>query len=190
MGNAKLTDPGTLTRDSVDVLLGGLSEGVQGFSPLPHVPTELRGIEKVFGGTTLENEHFLARNLKHALTKQPYTIVHIASHAQFDSDPENTFLLTYDAKIGLDEVQNLIGLSEFRTRPVELLALSACETAAGDEKAALGLAGVAVKSGARSSLATLWAINDEAASHVVIAFYEQLKTPGISKAQALRPPRL
>ncbi len=182
----KLTDPGELTRDGADILLGGLSEGVQGFSPLPYVPAELRGIEQVFGGTTLENERFLAKNLLRELTDQSYTIVHIASHGQFDSDPNKTFLLAYDRKINLDEVQALIGLSEFRKRPVELLTLSACETAAGDEKAALGLAGVAVKSGARSALATLWAVNDEATSLVVVAFYEHLKSRDMSKAQALR----
>ena len=182
----KLTDPGELTRDGAQVLIGGLSKGVQGFSPLPFVPDELRGIERIFPGTTLENENFLAQSLERELTNQPYTIVHIASHAQFDSDPDKTFLLTYDRKIDLDEVQKLVGLGEFRTQPVELLTLSACETAAGDEKAALGLAGVAVKSGARSVLATLWAVNDEAASLVVIKFYEQLKTRDVSKAQALR----
>jgi CHAT domain-containing protein len=182
----KLTDPGRLRRDGVDVLVAGLSKGVQGFSPLPYVPDELRGIERIFGGTTLEDENFLAQNLNRELSNKSYTIVHIASHAQFDSDPNKTFLLTYDRKFDLDEVQRLIGFSEFRTRPVELLTLSACETEAGDEKAALGLAGVAVKSGARSALATLWAVNDEAASLVIIAFYEQLKTRNISKAQALR----
>jgi CHAT domain-containing protein len=182
----KLTDPGELTRDGIDVLIAGLSKGVQGFSPLPYVPDELRGIERVFGGTVLMDEDFLAQNIDRELSNQPYTIVHIASHAQFDSDPDKTFLLAYDKKIDLDELQRLIGLSEFRTRPVELLTLSACETAAGDEKAALGLAGVAVKSGARSVLATLWAVNDEAASLVVIKFYEQLERRDVSKARALQ----
>jgi CHAT domain-containing protein len=67
-----------------------------------------------------------------------------------------------------------------------LLTLSACQTAAGDDRAALGLAGVAVKSGARSALATLWAINDQASAMLVTEFYRQLLKENVSKAQALQ----
>ena len=73
---------------------------------------------------------------------------------------------------------------------MELLTLSACQTAAGDDRAALGLAGVAVKAGARSALATLWLINDQAAARLVTAFYRQLQDAGVSKAQALRQAQL
>jgi CHAT domain-containing protein len=71
------------------------------------------------------------------------------------------------------------------SRPIELLCLSACETAAGDDKAALGLAGVAVKAGTRSALATLWNVSDQVAPELVREFYENLKNKSISKAQAL-----
>ena len=76
--------------------------------------------------------------------------------------------------------------TQFRQRPLELLALSACETAAGDERAALGLAGVAIRAGARSALGSLWAVQDEATYQLVLGFYEALKEPGVSKAEALR----
>jgi CHAT domain-containing protein len=74
-----------------------------------------------------------------------------------------------------------------RDQPVELLTLSACETAAGDDRAALGLAGVAIKAGARSALATLWFVNDQASTSLVSSFYSHLKKePNTSKAMALR----
>jgi CHAT domain-containing protein len=73
-----------------------------------------------------------------------------------------------------------------RSRPIELLVLSACDTAAGDDQAALGLAGLAVKSGARSTLATLWPVKDAAAAKLMSRFYEQLRKPGMNKAEALR----
>jgi CHAT domain-containing protein len=81
-------------------------------------------------------------------------------------------------------------LNRYRDEPVELLFLSACQTAAGDERAALGLAGVAVKAGARSALATLWHINDQASSLLVAEFYRQVGQPGVSKAEALRRAQL
>jgi CHAT domain-containing protein len=83
-----------------------------------------------------------------------------------------------------------MSLSQYRDQSVELLTLSACQTAAGDDRAALGLAGVAVKAGARSAVATLWFINDQASSQLVTEFYRQLQNPEISKAQALQQAQL
>lgn len=73
---------------------------------------------------------------------------------------------------------------------MELLTLSACQTAAGDDRAALGLAGVAVKAGARSALATLWFINDQATALLITEFYHQLRDPDLSKAKALQRAQL
>ena len=95
-------------------------------------------------------------------------------------------MLTYDKKLTMDHLRELIGLFEFRQIPLDLLTLSACESAAGDDQSALGLAGVAVKAGARSALATLWFINDPASSNLINAFYLRLKQSSLSKAQALR----
>jgi CHAT domain-containing protein len=74
----------------------------------------------------------------------------------------------------------------FRERGLELLALSACNTAAGDDRAALGLAGVALRAGARSALATLWPVNDEASAMLVSEFYTQIRDPTVSRAVALQ----
>jgi CHAT domain-containing protein len=90
----------------------------------------------------------------------------------------------------MDRLSRLIGLYRFRDEPLELLTLSACETAAGDDRAALGLAGLAIKAGARSALATLWFINDEASSILVAEFYRQLTDATISKAVALQRAQL
>jgi len=70
-----------------------------------------------------------------------------------------------------------------------MLALSACQTAAGDDRAALGLAGIAVKAGARSAFATLWFVNDQASTALVGEFYRRLQGEagqGRNKAQALQ----
>src|SRR6185295_14696786 len=97
------------------------------------------------------------------------------------------FLLAYDGRIGLNDLERLIRPGKYRGRPVELLVLSACQTAAGDDRAALGLAGVAVKAGARSALATLWFVNDQSTSTLITEVYSQLrKSPAVSKARALQ----
>jgi CHAT domain-containing protein len=66
------------------------------------------------------------------------------------------------------------------------MVLSACDTAEGDERAALGLAGVAVKAGARSVMASLWSVNDASTAKLVPLFFVNLKNPNLSKAQALQ----
>jgi len=86
----------------------------------------------------------------------------------------------------MDQLDGFMKLSRFRKDPVELLTLSACQTAAGDERAALGLAGIAVRAGARSALATLWNVSDQAASLLVVAFYQNLNNPAVTKAEALQ----
>jgi CHAT domain-containing protein len=182
-----LTEPRPLPRKNVSILLNGLSKGVQDFDPLPSVPDELKKINELFNNSTiLLDQDFLLNNLNRVLKQEPYSIVHIASHGQFDRDPKKTFLLTYDDKLTMNRLTKLFKFSELRKEAVELLTLSACQTAVGDERAALGLAGVAIKAGARSAIASLWFVNDESTSQLISEFYHQLQNPALSKAQALQ----
>lgn len=185
-----LTDPRPLKRETIRLLSGGLTEAVQGFPPLPNVSGELQAIRKLYGGDLLLNQDFLVARLEKELKQEQFTIVHIASHGNFEGDVENTFILTYDGKLTMDRLDQFVGLFQFRDKPLELLTLSACETAAGDDRAALGLAGIAIKAGARSALATLWFINDEAASTLIAEFYRHLQDPSVSKAVALQRAQL
>jgi CHAT domain-containing protein len=185
-----LTDARSLDREQVHLLSMGLTEGVQGFAPLPNVQQEIQDIQDLFGGTSLLNEEFLALNIEREMKQEKFTIVHIASHGKFDQNPEDSYVLAYDQKLTMNQLGELIGLFQFRQTPLDLLTLSACETAAGDDRGALGLAGVAIKSGARSALATLWFINDQASSLLVNQFYTQLKQSSHSKAQALQDAQL
>jgi len=187
-----LTDLRPIQRQDMRLLLNGLTEAVQGFSALEHVSLELNAIQALYGGTRLQNEDFQIPKVEQALTETPYSIVHIASHGQFASEVDDTFLLTFDDKLTMDRLERFISLSQFRDRPVELLTLSACQTAAGDDRAALGLAGIAIKAGARSALATLWLVNDEASALLVMEFYRQLQLQNatLSKAEALQQAQL
>lgn len=185
-----LTDPKPLGRERIEVLSAGLTEGVQGFSPLPNTASELEAIGGLYKTHRLLNEEFRVPAFEQEMKTKPATIVHIASHGKFERDVKNSFLLAFDQKLTMDRLSQIVGLSRFRDQPLELLSLSACQTAAGDDRAALGLAGIAIKAGARSALATLWFVNDEASSALVIEFYRQLKNSSLSKAQALRQAQL
>ncbi len=185
-----LTDPRPLNRERLKVLAGGLTQATQGFPPLPHVSIELQTIRTLYGGDQLVNQQFRVGGLEKELKEKPLSVLHIASHGRFEKDVAHSFILTYDDKLTMAKLDQYVGLFRFRQDPLELLTLSACETAAGDDRAALGLAGVAIKAGARSALATLWSINDEASSMLVAEFYRQLRDPSATKAVALRRAQL
>jgi CHAT domain-containing protein len=115
------------------------------------------------------------------------SIVHLATHGQFSSDPQKTFLLTASGSIKVDDLGSLFrtrGLN--RTDEIELLVLSACETASGDNRAALGIAGTTVRAGARSAIASLWSLDDESSVEMMKQFYQHLSQGNISRAEALR----
>jgi CHAT domain-containing protein len=179
-----LTDPRPLPRDQTKALAMGLTDAVEG--ALPYVSQEVQGVQRLYGGTVLLNQAFRLSRMETTLRQGQFNIVHIASHGHFASDVTQSFLLTFDEKLTLEHLAQIVGRVQFHTEPLELLTLSACDTAVGDDRAALGLAGVAIKAGARSALATLWRVQDEAAAILVVEFYRQLHDMSVSRAIALQ----
>jgi len=182
----RLVDPRPLAPGTPRTLALGLSQSRQGFPALPNVASELDAVRRLQGGTSLLDSAFLRPRFARELRDVDYSVVHIASHGQFGSDPSRTFVLAYDGRLNLDDLENDIKLARFREPGLELLVLDACQTAAGDDRAALGLAGLALKAGARSALATLWSVSDQASGPLVVDFYRQLQGGTESKARALQ----
>jgi CHAT domain-containing protein len=182
-----LTDPRPLDRKGIKLLSVGITEAVQDFPALPHVTREVETIQRLYGGTILLNKQFMMSRMEEELKTHPYSVMHIASHGQFQTEGKDTFLLAYDGKLTMDRLAEYVGMLRFREEPLALITLSACETAAGDDRAALGLAGVAIKAGARSALASLWFLDDQASSQLVTEFYQQLHDDSVaSTAMALQ----
>lgn len=182
----QLLPPQPLAQKQFKVLTAGLSVARQGFSPLPNVERELTEITAKVSGEKLFNEDFTNNKLQQALDVVAFPVVHIATHGKFSSQAEKTFILTWDDEINVKQLDNLLRRrQQEESRPIELLVLSACETADGDNRAALGLAGVAVRAGARSTLATLWRVNDDSTATLMENFYQELIASNVSKAEAL-----
>lgn len=184
----RLTSAGTEAGDRQSALIGGLSKSVGGLSALPSVPREVAMVVDRFGGTEYQDETFVLANVEPAISRGNYTVAHFATHGEFEADYRQSFIQLFDARLTLGRLESV--LAERRRGgsqpPLDLLVLSACRTAAGDDRAALGLAGVAVQSGAESALASLWYISDAATVELMEAFYEGLLVRGLSKAQSLR----
>ncbi|MBT9317893.1 CHAT domain-containing protein [Leptothoe spongobia TAU-MAC 1115] len=181
----------TLGSITPEAIVGGISEARNGFSALPAVASEVTDISKTMSANTLLNQEFTSEALADTVSNSPSNLVHLATHGQFSSRLEDTFLLTWEGRLSVRELSEMLQSHEnHQGHAIELLVLSACDTAAGDDRAVLGLAGLAVKSGARSTIATLWPVKDQAAALLMTDFYQQLQVPGISKAEALRRAQL
>jgi len=167
-------------------LSAGITEAIQGFPSLESVGAELDAIRLVYSGTTLKNRDVLLGRVEQELKDGAYSIVHFATHGEIGETSKKTFLLAWDGKITMDHFEQFMAPNRYRRNPVELLVLSACQTAAGNDRSGLGLAGIGLKAGARSSLATLWSVDDKAASELIAEFYRNLKAPAVSKAKALQ----
>ncbi|WP_193933253.1 CHAT domain-containing protein [Coleofasciculus sp. LEGE 07092] len=186
MPSLSLTDTRYVDLRDKQVLAMGAARFTQQ-KPLPAVPLEIREIaNQLWSGDEFLNENFTLDNLKQAHSSKSYGIIHLATHAEFrPGQPSNSYIQLWDSKLGLDRLRQ-IGLNE---PPVELLVLSACRTALGDEQAELGFAGLAVMAGVKSAFGSLWYVNDESTLGLMMKFYQQLKVAPV-KAEALRQAQL
>lgn len=168
-------------------LTAGLSEARQGFPALTNVRLELDQIKSEVNSQILLNQGFTSTALQKEINEVPFPIVHLATHGQFSSQADKTFILAWDKPVNVNQLDSLLRIRD-TTDPnaIELLVLSACQTAAGDKRAALGLAGVAVRAGARSTLASLWNLDDESTALLMSQFYRELAENPPTKVEALR----
>lgn len=192
----QLLEPNSLQREKLNVLVAGLDQKreVEGqeFPELKNARLELKQIQsEVPKSKEIFNHNFTKTNIQNQLNSTPFSVVHMATHGQFSSNLEETFILTWNQLLKIVDLDNLIRNSNSdSSNAIELLVLSACETAAGDNRAALGLAGIAVRAGARSTLATLWSVDDRSAAALMNEFYKQLADRNLTKAEALQRAQL
>lgn len=190
----QLVNPKPLPLGQLRALTAGLSipPANYPYPPLPAVRSELDLIEQAgVSISELLDRQFTSKSLETKIDSSTFNVVHLATHGQFSSQAQNTFILASDGPINVKDFDNLLrNRNQRSSEAIELLVLSACQTATGDKRAALGLAGVAVRAGARSTLASLWQIDDEATAIFIGEFYKELAKAGVNKAEALRQAQL
>ena len=187
----RLTSPKSVNFQSLRTLALGLSEAAtvdgEEFKPLANVTNEVERVVNLFPGSKkLLNEQFTPLSLEKELKQTVYPIIHIATHGQFGTIPEDSFLVTgNNEKMTITQLESDIRSFSKGAEPVELLALTACQTGIGDDRATLGMAGITVQAGVRSALASLWYVDDAFTQELVAKFYENLRSQ-MSKAEALK----
>lgn len=188
----QLINPKPLSRENLRAIVAGTNNApsfqAEGLASIDNVKLELAAIEKEIEQTIkLEDQSFIVENIQNHIYSNPFNIVHIATHGKFSSNLQETFILDWQKRIKVNDLDSLLRSNGTnKANSIDLLTLSACETATGDKRAALGLAGVAIRAGASSTLATLWQIDDASTAEFMTLFYQQLSNRKLSKAEALR----
>jgi CHAT domain-containing protein len=176
----QLLEPRPLENTQLQAFLGGISKSRQGFPALPEVQSEIHQISQEISSQVKIDREFTKDSVQAALSESPSSILHFASHGQFSSNADDTFILTWDGRINVSELGNWLGSRDETQSPaIELLVLSACQTARGDTRA-----------GARSTLATLWSVRDQSTAALMAQFYRQLTLPNMTKSKALQQAQL
>jgi len=187
-----------LAKQQLKALIAGLSQtspsfyaanAPEGLQDLPEIEQEVAEVyQKTKSSIKLLNKKFTSQRLHQEITKANFPIVHLTTHGQFSSDPQRTVLLAWDKPIHIQQFNGWLKTQQNQD-PIELLVLSACQTAKGNKRAALGIAGVAAQAGARTTVATLWQVDAVSTVQLMKVFYQGLKD-GLPKAEALRQAQL
>lgn len=180
---AAMTEKRTVGQDTYDSLPNAINE-----------IENIANIGKQIFVKKLVNSDFTKANLQKEIDSGKFSIVHMATHGKFSSYSEETYILTYESHLTGEDLDNLVRPSsrnlQNSSNRIDLLTLSACETAKGDNRAALGLAGISIRAGARSTLSTLWEAEDEPTAKLMVQFYKELSNPKVTKAAALHRAQL
>lgn len=158
---------------------------------LPGVKDEIEALGHLMPGKTLLNAQFTLENFRDEAKGGDYRVLHIASHGVFGGSADTSYIMAYDNLLTMDGLQSLLQSEKFQKNPIELLSLSACQTAEGNERAPLGMSGAAIKARAKSVLGTLWPVDDAAARQLMERVYGGLRGgAGTGKSEALRQAQL
>ncbi len=157
---------------------------------LPGVKEEVDTLRGIMPGKTLLDGDFTVAHFHDLAQTGNYRFVHIASHGVFGGSAETSYILAHDDILTMNGLQALLKSESFQKHPIELLSLSACQTAEGNDRAPLGISGVAIKARAKSVLGTLWPVEDNAAKSIMSRFYQGLRNERLNKAEALRQAQL
>ncbi len=196
----QIRQPKILPPDQMKALIAGLSEkspsfnapnAPKGLSPLPEVKIEVANIrDNTVSSVALLNADFTRKRFQEAIDAFSYPVVHLSTHGQFSSDPEQTLVLAWNQVITVRQLNTLLrSKTQDNQDVIELLVLSACQTAVGDKRSALGIAGIVAQAGARSTVASLWRVDAQSTTQLMSEFYKGLRH-GLPKAEALRQAQL
>jgi CHAT domain-containing protein len=170
----------------------GISQSAGGLPALPAVSVEVPTLtDKIWQGTGYLDRQVTLEQFQSLAKREQFSIVHLATHAEFNPGNINqSFIQFWDGRLTLSKLRKVALSQQWGSNPtVEMLVLSACQTAIGSDQAELGFTGLAVQTGVKTAIGSLWSVSDEGTLGLMSEFYRNLKTAPI-RAAALRDAQL
>jgi CHAT domain-containing protein len=146
---------------------------------------------KIWQGTGYLNQQVTLDQFQSLAKREQFSIVHLATHAEFNPGNINqSFIQFRDGRLTLSKLRKVALSQQWGANPtIEMLVLSACQTAIGSDQAELGFTGLAVQTGVKTAIGSLWSVSDEGTLSLMSEFYRNLKTAPI-RAAVLRDAQL
>jgi CHAT domain-containing protein len=177
------------------MLAMGITKSTDGLAALPAVPAEIAAITGQFWAgssrNTLDEASTLA-NLKEMYLQQRVGVLHLATHAVFNSGQvDNSYIQLWNNRLTLSQIRKVGEDLQWKSAlpPLQLLVLSACQTALGNKEAELGFAGTAINAGVPAAIASLWSVDDQGTVNLMAGFYAALQNSA-TKAEAMQQAQL
>jgi CHAT domain-containing protein len=170
----------------------GITQSTGGQSPLPSVAVEVPTLtSKIWQGTGYLDQQSTIEQFKTLTQQERFSIIHLATHASFNPGRVNqSYIQFWNERLTLPQLRSISLNQKWTAAPnVEMLVLSACQSALGNNEAELGFTGLAVQSGVKTAVGSLWSVSDEGSLGLMSEFYRSLRTAPI-RAAALREAQL
>jgi CHAT domain-containing protein len=163
----------------------------QGERNLPGAAREAQLIaQAVPGSLNFTGKQASLQQFKASIPK--FSILHLATHGCFQGDGCPNLKMEPNTLLFSDQSISIADAAQLNFKGVELITLSACQTAVNTESKGEGITSIAYlfeRAGAHSVIASLWAVEDNATQELMVKFYENLQQT-MSKTEALRQAKL
>ena len=152
---------------------------------------EIQSLKAILPNTeSLLNTQAKLEEINNRIQSTAPSVLHFATHGDFSSDPNETFIVLYQELLQSYKFKTFLEASSKNRNGLDLLTLGACRTATGDNRAILGIAGMAIQAGSKSTLSSLWKVDDVTTSKLMISFYQALSDPEVTTVEALHRAQL
>jgi CHAT domain-containing protein len=170
----------------------GITQSTGGQSPLPSVAIEVPTLTtQIWQGSGYLDQQSTVAQFKTLTQQERFSIIHLATHALFNPGKVNeSYIQFWNERLTLPQLRDISLSQKWTSAPnIEMLVLSACQSALGSDNAELGFTGLAVQSGVKTAVGSLWSVSDEGSLGLMTEFYRSLKTAP-TRSGALRDAQL
>lgn len=162
------------------------------FSDLPFSEACVTKLSNQYKSDVFKQKNATRQNFLKSINGS-YSVIHLATHSSINRENPLESRL-YFSQSKLEDSTNSLTLSDVYNHKIntEMVVLNACETNLGlveNGEGIINFPRAFLMSGSKSVVSTLWKVDDQSSSEIILSFYEELEK-GAEKDEALRNAKL